>query len=322
MAIIEFAGVDYRFIDFMSDEIILLRNERVFGINTAMLQLLGGEAGSYIGETYHNLINTSVDIMNLIVDCQYNSEESFSCIMRKFNGEGVFVNFNITLLDDITYMLIVKEKEEEIESKLYREFDLKQQVSEESFFWILGAAWDAIYIYDEEEKLVFANNAAAKLAGFSDYKEILGRKMMDVMTVHPDYNEEINTRRSSVLCGTTTIPSCEQKLIRRDGTVVVASISAVSYEKNGKRNVMLIARDITEKKQEIEKRIELEEALEYDRLKTEFFSNISHEFRTPLNIILGTLQLINSMHDGPERCECFDRFSRYFKMIRQNCYRL
>ena len=43
----------------------------------------------------------------------------------------------------------------------------------------------------------------------------------------------------------------------------------------------------------LQKDKELYEANESDRLKTEFFCNLSHEFRTPLNVILGALQLLD-----------------------------
>ena len=89
-------------------------------------------------------------------------------------------------------------------------------------------------------------------------------------------------------------------------------------------------RDITARKEKeaLEAKIEeeqqqLKEALEYDRLKTEFFATISHELKTPLNIILGVIQLIGNMYEASEGKQLINGSSiRYVNMMRQNCYRL
>lgn len=69
----------------------------------------------------------------------------------------------------------------------------------------------------------------------------------------------------------------------------------------------------------------LKEALYYDKLKTEFLSNISHELRTPLNVMLSSIQLIMNLNafSSPEALDNNEsvKISKYLKVIQQNCYR-
>ena len=61
--------------------------------------------------------------------------------------------------------------------------------------------------------------------------------------------------------------------------------------------------------------------MELERLKTEFFSNLSHEFKTPLNIILSSVQLLQMKIEraGDEKDQEYLKLGRY---IQQNAYKL
>lgn len=65
----------------------------------------------------------------------------------------------------------------------------------------------------------------------------------------------------------------------------------------------------------------INEVMENDKMRTEFYSNLSHELRTPLNVILGTLQLVD-MYSYKTIDPAMEKAKKYYKIMRQNCYRL
>ena len=66
----------------------------------------------------------------------------------------------------------------------------------------------------------------------------------------------------------------------------------------------------------------LKHAVEIESLKSEFFANLSHEFKTPLNIILSTVQLVMNYIEVNNEYPNYNMFNKCLSNIKQNSYRI
>ena len=115
---------------------------------------------------------------------------------------------------------------------------------------------------------LFVNPAGARMLGFSDPEEMVGIPALDV--VAPESQRLVAERIKRVESGEDN-PAVEIKLVRQDGSKIIAETISVSTLLQGKPTGVILAKDITEIKQ-------AEEALK-DRLGfQELVARISKEF--------------------------------------------
>ncbi len=97
-----------------------------------------------------------------------------------------------------------------------------------------------------EDKLVYANPAAAQMLGANKPEDILGMSSFDF--VHPDSRGLLEQRRATFLERLESLPLVEEKLIRLDGKVIDVEVVGIPTTFEGKPAIQGVMREITERK--------------------------------------------------------------------------
>ncbi|MCR4296939.1 MAG: ATP-binding protein [Elusimicrobia bacterium] len=157
------------------------------------------------------------------------------------------------------------ESEENLRLQLQRlrEEEEARRDSEEKYHELFTRASDAIIVYDRRGAVLDANRAALRLYGYS-LAELKNLKAADLAD---------DLSKKSVL----------RLQRRKDGSEFPSEITHGEFTLKGRRMIMALARDATERK----KADEAERLRDREFLQRRLVSIVSHELRTPITAIKG-----------------------------------
>jgi PAS domain S-box len=196
--------------------------------------------------------------------------------------------------------------------------------SENCYNLLIENAKGSIFIH-RDDKLIFVNESAVKLIGVKDEKELTGENFLKLIKVED--NEEIEGIFSKIYDEKVNVLNFEGKVKKNNGEFVAVNITSTYITYEGKPAIVSILYDISSEKQIEQLKIDVEkntvllnETREFNKSITELFANISHELKTPLNVIYSAVQVLDLYKDSAIEYE--KRKTKYLKVMKQNCYRL
>jgi PAS domain S-box-containing protein len=195
------------------------------------------------------------------------------------------------------------------------------RASEERFRELFENANDVIFLHDLKGKIIAVNRAAEYLTGYSR-TEVLGQNF-DQLVADEARHQTHDSIRAHL--GGSPTQHYELPILSKFGNRRFLEVSTrIIYRRGHPFAIQGIGRDITDRKQAQQrleessralqqKNEELSEALrlarEATQLKEQFLANTSHELRTPMNGIMGMVDLLTESELAPDQREYAEAIS-------------
>lgn len=175
---------------------------------------------------------------------------------------------------------------------------------------------DGVIIRNDND-IVFANNSMIEMTKAASSEKFEG---FDVIKLIGNNYIKKFKEYNKLVCGGEKIGKIKEEIVCFDGNRVMVEVSCTKVNMGGKNVILSIIKNLSKQMKAEENERKLIEARNKDKLRGEFFANISHELRTPINVIYSSLQVMQ-MHIEKENIKN-EKIDCYMKVIKQNCYRL
>ncbi|SCY65230.1 sensor histidine kinase [Alkaliphilus peptidifermentans] len=223
-----------------------------------------------------------------------------------------FIETNKELIDKLSQTN--DELEKEVFIRKQSENNLKN--SKNKYQKLIALLPDAVFIHDAN-KFFYTNPKGADLLGLKNPDEIIDKNIYDF--IDDGFHQSFKANIEEVSVSNSITSRGEQRLIRTDKQFVDIEIAAMSVFELDEGLILSVVRDISERKRTKNLEKQIENAIEHDKIKTEFFANLSHEMKTPINLIYSTIQLLE-LDDNMSTPN--NKLNKKLKILKQNCNRI
>lgn len=240
-------------------------------------------------------------------------EELIGILCVKFNDNDSFMNFQHDYLKSIcSEIALVANKckiqrcvVDESEKRVYKEKELEDYVE---------TSTDLIGVLDSNGKFIKVNDQWTNILGWS-VEEMLGMSFYDL--VDQESIDRYNFYKNN-LHNKDDLVDFMDRYLAKDNTYKYLILKSKYVQ--SKEEYIIIAKDITQDVNVKNKLEEMEKAIEIESKKNDFFTNISHELKTPINIILGSNQLMELNYKNHNITD--EKLKKSINLTKQNSYRL
>jgi PAS domain S-box-containing protein len=168
--------------------------------------------------------------------------------------------------------------------------------SEQKFRALFEASSQAVMLHDEKQFLE-VNPATVRILGFNAAEEIIGKHPAELAAPIQANGEPASTLAPKHIqdCMTRGYTRFEWIARNTKGIEIPVEVLLTRVQTHGKFLIQAVVNDISERKRaEAELLRALAREKELGQLKGNFISMVSHEFRTPLGVIMSSAEILES----------------------------
>lgn len=256
----------------------------------------------YNNEKYENINFNKYNIKNIILESCINGEICYigeNCEQTCLNIDRISFKDGESIKNVVAIRDITK----------YKKLSQELEYSKKKYESLVNIIPEGICILDlPKKKMTYSNKAIENMLSSVGMKEIKNSINDNIIIPSENDNDVVQFERKAIK--------------NKFGEDVYLECGAMVIDVNEKLKMIGITRDVTDQvKAELMEK-EIEEKKKENKIKNEFFINMSHELKTPLNVITSSNQLLEVMHKDYIEKNPESEISKAVGVVKKHSYML